>query len=48
MTIRSVIRPMLFIGFVVLGTLSADGSMMKKVHVSGTLIIAEVPCTMLN
>lgn len=33
MTIRSIIGMMLLIGFVVLGTLSADESMMKKVHI---------------
>lgn len=33
MTIRPVMGAMLLIGFVVLGTLSADGAMMKKVHV---------------
>lgn len=33
MTIRSMMGMMFLIGFVVLGTLSADRSMMKKVHV---------------
>lgn len=33
MTIRPMIGMMLLIGFVVLGTLSAEGSTMKKVHI---------------
>lgn len=33
MTIRPMVGVMLLIGFVVLGTLSADGFAMKKAHV---------------